>query len=145
MQVRGFRLSSKKGDFPHAIYSGEVNAKNRMGGYVGFVPFFVEFDTEIVSLFDSRIIDGSWQGIPAAHEVIDLVAEHLADPLFRKSFMSLSAERYLTVPSSIQIRNLRLSSKKRDFPHAIYCGEVHPPSEVMDSTHFWRRFRGSGQ
>jgi hypothetical protein len=22
---------------------------------------------------------------------------------------------------------------------------VHPPLEVMDSTHFWRKFRGSGQ
>lgn len=50
-------ISEKLADF---AYCGEVNAKNRMGGYVGYKRFFAQRGTSgnwIVTL-DSRLVEG---------------------------------------------------------------------------------------
>jgi hypothetical protein len=59
IQIRKLRQASKnqKWDPPHTIYCGEVNGKNRMGGYVGFVPFSVEFDTKVVFISNPDTLD----------------------------------------------------------------------------------------
>ena len=50
-------LGEKAPDF---MYCGEVNAKNRMGGYVGYQKFFAYKGTagDWVAVLDPRIIEG---------------------------------------------------------------------------------------
>jgi hypothetical protein len=69
---------------------------------------------------DERIVDDSWQNIPAAHvkELVDLVADRSFDPM------------------SVHIRKLRLSSNKIPPPRAIYCGDVNMKARAGGYTGF---------